>query len=94
MAHPNNAIVARHALTAMVVVMILVLIGTLARSLYIGIVRPSSGWVVESHENPFKLAFGIGLAAVVIEWVFSYTKIRERHCKDYLAVAPATQSAP
>lgn len=82
-----NLVVARHALTAMLVVMLLVLIGTLARALYVWIVRPGEGWVTDTHDNPFTLALGLGLAAAVVEGVFSYTGIRARHCKDYPAAA-------
>lgn len=94
MGRPPNTVVARHALSAMLVVMLLVLIGTLSRAFYIGIVSPSEGWVTESHDNPFTLALGLGLAAAVVEGVFSFTKIRARHCKEYPADAPAAQSAP
>ncbi len=89
-----DAVDARHALTAMLIVMLLVLTGTLARALYIKIVHPSDRWVTESHDNPFALALGVGLAAAVVEGVLSFTGIRARHCKDYPADVPAAQSAP
>lgn len=89
---PPNAIVARHALTAMLVVMLLVLIGTLSRALYIGVVHPGEGWVTATHDNLFTQALGLGLAAAVVEGVFSFTGLRARHCKDY--PADVVQSAP
>ena len=90
MARPPNKIIARHSLTAMLVVIILVLIGTVARALYVGIVHPGENWVAPADPHPFTLALGLGLAAGVAEAFFSFAGIRARHCRDY---ADADESA-
>ena len=57
MARPPHAAIARHALVAMIVVMLMVLIGTIARALYVGIVHPGEKWVTETRSPwPWALA--------------------------------------
>jgi hypothetical protein len=85
MARPPHAVVARHALAAALIVMILVLVGSVARGLYVSIVRPRAGWVVRPRETPWTAALGLGLAAGVAEAVFAYSGLREHDCRDYAA---------
>jgi hypothetical protein len=80
---PSFSLIFIHSLSAMLLVMALVLVGVVARAAYVGIAHPKNGWVEPSNAHPVSLAFGLGLAAGVLEAVFSLTGVRASNCRDY-----------
>lgn len=78
-APPDIRIVARQALEVFLAVVLIVIIGTIARSLYVAIVRPTTR-VTKPRESLAGLAISAGLVAVVADIVFTYTGIKKRHC--------------
>ena len=83
MARPSHAVVARQVLEASLIMMALVLMGSVARELYVAVARPRRGWVIPARKTSWAAALGLGLAAGVAEAVYAYSGMRDRDCRDY-----------
>lgn len=72
----SESIIVRNTIIAIVITIIIVMIGTLSRELYLKIINPSDNWVMKSDVDPLTLALGIGIGAGVTEVLISYLGLR------------------